>query len=156
MKSKKIYLASSWRNEFQPDVLHELRKAGHEVYDFRNPGPDDKGFGWSAIDPNWKSWTPEQFKEALRNPIARKGHKYDHDAMCWADTGVLLLPSGSSAHLEAGWMAGKGKPVCVYAPQLREPELMYLSLALNFDDLNSAGMFCTTMDEVLTFLQDII
>ena len=33
----KIYVASSWRNPHQPAIVEELRVAGHEVYDFRNP-----------------------------------------------------------------------------------------------------------------------
>ena len=33
----RIYVASSWRNKYQPEVVAALRKAGHEVYDFRNP-----------------------------------------------------------------------------------------------------------------------
>lgn len=155
MKGRKIYLASSWRNTYQPAVLATLRDHGHEVYDFRNPGPGDKGFGWSSIDPNWKSWTTEQFKEALKHPIAQQGHKLDHNAINWSDTGVLLLPSGSSAHLEIGMIAGQGKPTCVYAPEIREPELMYLSLATNKEDMANAAMFCTTMDEVLKFLKEI-
>ena len=36
-KLRKIYLASSWRNERQPQAVQILRDAGHEVYDFRNP-----------------------------------------------------------------------------------------------------------------------
>ena len=31
----KLYIASSWRNEYYPDVVKTLREAGHEVYDFR-------------------------------------------------------------------------------------------------------------------------
>jgi hypothetical protein len=31
----KIYVASSWRNERQQDVVKTLRAANHEVYDFR-------------------------------------------------------------------------------------------------------------------------
>lgn len=34
---RRIYLASSWRNEHQPRILALLRDAGHEVYDFRHP-----------------------------------------------------------------------------------------------------------------------
>ena len=34
---RKIYVASSWRNEYYPEVVEKLREAGHEVYDFRNP-----------------------------------------------------------------------------------------------------------------------
>lgn len=42
----KIYVASSWRNPYQPTVVEKLRECGHEVYDFRNP-PKRKGFAWS-------------------------------------------------------------------------------------------------------------
>lgn len=33
----KIYLASSWRNQYQAEVLAALRASGAEVYDFKNP-----------------------------------------------------------------------------------------------------------------------
>lgn len=50
-----IYVASSWRCEWQPAVVAALREAGYEVYDFRNP-PGNTGFHWSSIDPHvwWK------------------------------------------------------------------------------------------------------
>lgn len=35
----KIYVASSWRNQYQPEVVATLRAVGHEVYDFKNPRP---------------------------------------------------------------------------------------------------------------------
>ena len=33
----KVYVASSWSNEYQPRIVAFLRERGHEVYDFRNP-----------------------------------------------------------------------------------------------------------------------
>ena len=122
---RKIYLASSWRNQDQPRILKFLRQEGHEVYDFRNPARDDDGFSWSDIDPDWKDWKPFEFKAALRDPIAHHGFAADHRAMIWADTCVLLLPSGRSAHTEAGWFSGQGKPVFVLMEKAGEPELMY-------------------------------
>ena len=50
---RKIYVASSWRNDNQPEVVEKLKDAGHEVYDFRHPSVDNNGFGWSEIDPDW-------------------------------------------------------------------------------------------------------
>jgi nucleoside 2-deoxyribosyltransferase len=44
--------------------------------------------------------------------------------MQWADAGVLLLPCGRSAHLEAGYFVGSGKPLFVLLAD-GEPELMY-------------------------------
>lgn len=47
----KIYVASSWRNPFQQEVVNILRDLGHEVYDFKNPPHGNGGFQWSDIDP---------------------------------------------------------------------------------------------------------
>ncbi len=53
----KVYLASSWRNPYQPAVLKALRDAGHEVYDFRHPSDEDEGFKWKNVDERWEDWT---------------------------------------------------------------------------------------------------
>lgn len=126
MKRRKIYVASSWRNAYQPDVVLALRASGHQVYDFRNPRPGDFGFQWSAIDPAWETWRPAAYREALGHPIAEAGFANDWGAMQWADTGVLLLPSGRSAHIEAGYFSGAGKELYILMPQPMDPELMYL------------------------------
>ena len=47
MAKHKIYVASSWRNDFYPEVVEALREVGHDVYDFRNPPSGDGGFKWS-------------------------------------------------------------------------------------------------------------
>jgi hypothetical protein len=110
----KLYVASSWRNSLQPTIVADLRAPGHEVYDFRHPpGGDHLGFSWSDVDPEWTSWTPEQYVAALDHPIAVAGFESDFGAMQWADAGVLILKSGRSAHLEAGWFVGQGKPLWI-------------------------------------------
>src|SRR4051812_37731805 len=43
VKPLKVYVASSWRNDFQPGVVRALRSDGHQVYDFKGPGD-----GWGA------------------------------------------------------------------------------------------------------------
>lgn len=124
---RRIYVASSWRNPWQPRAVELLRELGNEVYDFRHPRPGDTGFAWSSIDPDWLAWEPALFRDALRHPIAQAGFESDFDAMKWADTFVGLLPCGRSAHLEAGWAIGAGKPTCVVLHEESfEPELMYL------------------------------
>ncbi len=137
----KIYVASSWRNPRQPDVCAFLRSQGHEVYDFRNPAPGNTGFAWSSIDPDWQNWSPTGFRNGLDHPTAQEGFGYDFDAMKWADQCVLVLPCGRSAHLEAGWCMGKGKPVTIYAPVPVEPELMYLLEG-------ESAAICTNLAEV--------
>lgn len=54
----KIYVASSWRNQHQPQVVSFLREQGHEVYDFRHPA-GKTGFQWSQIDEDWENWSTD-------------------------------------------------------------------------------------------------
>ena len=142
MAKKKIYVASSWRNEFQPEVVKTLRALGHEVYDFRNPPHGRGGFEWSSIGEDWLEWSAEQYRENLNHPIAEAGFKSDLDAMLACDVCVLVLPCGRSAHTEAGWYSGAGRPVYVYQPVRQEPELMYKlfsgGILCNLDELKAA------------------
>lgn len=122
--ARRIYVASSWRNREQPVAVHALRAAGHQVYDFRHPKPGERGFAWSEIDRAWAMWSVPEYVEALSHPLAEAGFKNDIDAMEWADTFVLVMPCGRSAHLEAGWAIGRGKPTFILL-EADEPELMY-------------------------------
>jgi hypothetical protein len=121
----KIYVASSWKNKFQPEVVERLRALGHDVYDFKNPIEGNNGFHWSNIDPNWESWTSDEYVAALSHPVAEEGFSFDFNAMKWADCCVMVLPCGRSANTEAGWMKGVGKKVFVAQFTNEQPELMY-------------------------------
>jgi hypothetical protein len=143
----KIYVASSWRNELQPEVVVLLRRLGHEVYDFRNPAPGNTGFRWSdcavpGVD--WQDWTPEEYRQALQHPIAAAGYGHDIGALRACDACVLVLPSGRSASWEFGYAMGQGKRGAVLQLGKVEPELMYreaeiltswMSLRLAFTDV---------------------
>ncbi len=120
-----IYVASSWRNLLQPAIVLALRRCDHEVYDFKNPAPGNKGFAWSDIDPNWQNWTAEEYREALKHPVAEKGYAFDIAALRAADACVLVLPSGRSASWEFGYAMGQGKRGAVVTLDKAEPELMY-------------------------------
>lgn len=124
----RLYVASSWRCEAYAAVLNALRKDGHACYDFRNPWPGNIGFKWSEAfgREDWQKATPDEFAGALQQPIAQRGFRSDFEAMHWAEGCVLVLPCGRSAHLEAGWFCGQGKPCWIYAQEPTEPELMYL------------------------------
>lgn len=139
MIARRIYVASSWRNKRQAEVITALRADGHEVYDFRHPwGGDQLGFSWANIDHEWQMWSRAQYRESLHHPIARAGFASDVAAMKWADACVLVLPCGRSAHLELGWMAAAGKQTIVLMEITEEPELMYAlcdSIALTLDEV---------------------
>ena len=134
----RIYVASSWRNNYYPEVVERLKAAGHYVYDFRNPPHGGNGFHWTDLDKNAPNWTFEEYAKGLSHPLAERQFAADLEALQQADTCVLVLPCGRSAHTEAGWMAGAGKRVIVYIPEMVEPELMYKlfdRVVGNLDDL---------------------
>lgn len=123
----RIYVASSWRNDYQQGVVTALRADGHQVYDFKNPPNGIKGFAWSDIGLDPKDCKAWEYRDAVTtHPRAAQGFISDFRGMEWADTCVLVLPSGRSAHTEAGFMAGRGKRTLVLTRDGEDPELMYL------------------------------
>lgn len=90
-------------------------------------------FSWAEMDENWQDWGPEGYRtQLIRSQRAAAGYLGDLRGMEWADTCVLLLPCGRSAHIEAGYMKGRGKRLIIYIPYALtkdtgfEPDLMYL------------------------------
>jgi len=149
--SRRIYLASSWRNEHQPALVGLLRMWGHQVYDFKSRthtpcgGPVATAFSWSDVGPDWQSWLPRDYRSNLMtSPRAARGYLGDFRGMEWADTCVLLLPCGRSAHIEAGFMKGRGKRLIIHFfsdAAREEPDLMYLMadhITIGPDELSEA------------------
>jgi hypothetical protein len=141
----RIYVASSWRNEFQQSVVSALREDGHVVYDFKGPGDGfgeigggPGGFGWKEVaDPgtDWQKWTVQEYLSALEHPRAEEGFRRDMDALESSDVCVMVMPCGPSASMEMGWACGAGKDVYVYTPAMREPDLMVKMAGMVSDDL---------------------
>lgn len=128
-----IYVASSWRNPMQPAVIEVLRAAGLYCYDFRNP-EGGTGFSWKDVKPDstpgvagkGSDWeTRDDYLSMVNHPRALEGFDADFAAMEKADTFVLVLPCGKSAHLELGWAVGAGKRTAILLEDPVEPELMY-------------------------------
>jgi hypothetical protein len=123
----RIYVASSWRNKNQQKLISLLRDNGHKVYDFTKPHGEDKTNVWNEVQLNQDRCTAAQYSEAMSNPVVEKRFEEHLSAMTAADTCILLLPCGFSAHSEAGFMAGLGKRVFVFSFDKEvKPELMYL------------------------------
>lgn len=157
--ARKIYLATSWRNEFHESTKVLLRSWGHEVYDFKEDTfrlkglpetpkedrealervqlaigggvPPATAFAWSDLDSDYLDWAPENYRwHLLSKQRASQGFVSDLRGMEWADTCVMLLPCGNSAHIEAGYMKGRGKRAICHWPNNQptkfDPDLMYL------------------------------
>jgi hypothetical protein len=156
---RRVYIASSWRNPLQKQMVDLFREAGHQVYEFKNPHdaegpfPDKKaayphGFHWNEIDPEWEKWDVDEFVTVMEHPTVVECFHKDFGGLDWADIVILLLDCGSSAHLEAGWACGwrdcadtggaPSKEVYALIPFRLEPELMYLmfdGIAANVETL---------------------
>lgn len=102
-----IYLIGSLRNEKIPDIANELEGlTGYNVFDdWFSPGPE--------ADDYWRKWAKDRsmdYEEALRSYAATHVYEFDKFHLDRCDVGVLAMPAGKSAHLELGYLIGKGKP----------------------------------------------
>lgn len=124
----RIYVASSWRNPHFEQVVACLLSCGHLVWNWKNPPTGGDGFRWQdAGQPHYghgDALSAAAINETLNHPVALRGFASDLCGMNWCDVGVLLYPSGRSAHLEAGWLAGRGKTVHSLMLDPTEPDLM--------------------------------
>ena len=86
-------------------VAKAIRAAGHEVFDdWISAGP--------TTDDDWRDYELARgrtYIEALEGWHAKNVFEFDHRHIQRADAGVLVCPAGKSAHLELGYMIGRGK-----------------------------------------------
>ena len=125
----KIYIASSWKNQYFPDVVNRLRDCGHKIYDFRNPPCDKSKFTLQSI-------YSKNDKKSIQHSDSDCQFNAHLDALNWADICFLILPCECNALIEAGWMKGAGKKVIAYVPIMHETELMYKLFDIITDDLD--------------------
>lgn len=124
----KIYVASSWRNPLQPEIVRLLRGCGHETYDFRHPKPGDDGFTWKQVGAPTDfvdRVDPVTWRTMLQHPRAIEGYESDISHVRDCDAIVYVLPCGRSASFEFGYAMGQGKRGYVVAFEDTEPELMF-------------------------------
>jgi len=130
---KKIYLASSWKNESAvKEMAAYLRGKGFEVDDFTD---DSRGrYVFRAADlPGIEKLDA---RSLLQHEPARRAYEQDKQMLDWADVVVLMLPAGRSAHLEAGYAKGTGKRLLIFHPVFPpgEYDVMYGFADLITDD----------------------
>lgn len=117
MKRRRIYLASSWKMfESVRTIAEALRSDGHEVFDFSDPDSRPEGLGhfvFNASDWSGKPLEEIDWLEFLQYGATRTAFESDRGGLDWADTVVMILPCGRSAHMEAGYAVGKGKELFI-------------------------------------------
>ena len=127
----KVYIATSWKNATDAIlVANRLRQEGHVVDCFCDKNSGRYLFNWNDFFISKKELKNCDLLELLSNPeVKYKVHIAFHEDkkwLDWADVCVLLLPSGRSAHLEAGYAKGQGKKLYVLGGFIKgEFDVMY-------------------------------
>lgn len=127
-----IYLIGSLRNPEVPKIAGLLREAGHEVFDdWYAAGPE--------ADDKWRDYEKGRgrfYIEALDGLAARHVFEFDQKHLMSAESGVLVLPAGKSAHLELGWLLGNGKRAYVLVDSPDRWDVMYKFATGVYDKLD--------------------
>jgi len=139
-----IYVASSWKNNRISKVVASLRKSGHNIFDFRNP-PSQTA---TRFEDDYAG--VPYYSGFLDSDQAIEAFQADFDAMKLADVCILVLPSGRSSHLEAGWFIGRGKKCYILAEQgaVKKPELMYGLATSIFTEIQEVLQALDSSEEV--------
>ena len=133
---RKIYLAGSWRNAKTILLIRDILKGnGHEVDCFASESDGRTSFNWSELVRSLGCTTQEEAEKKLKEMDAIDLLKFDRVVTAfqedkkwldWCDTCILILPSGRSAHLEAGYAKGQGKNLIIFGEFLRgDRDVMY-------------------------------
>ncbi len=117
----KIYLIGSLRNSEIPKIAKRLRKLGFDVFDdWYAAGPE--------ADDKWRDYEKERgrtYKEALNGLAADHVFQFDLKHLNNCDIAVLCLPAGKSAHLELGYVIGRGKKGYILLDKPERWDVMY-------------------------------
>ena len=135
----KVYLIGSLRNPEIARVASVLRANALEVFDdWRAPGPE--------TDDHWQAYCKTRglcFRKALEGHHARHVFAIDKQHLDDSQAALMVLPAGKSAHLELGYMVGRGRPAFILLD--KEPE--------RFDIMyNFATGVSSSLDEILSWL----
>lgn len=91
------------------EVTVGLEKAGHEVFsEWYGTGPEADSF-WQ----DYEKARGRSYIQALKGWAARNIFEFDKFHLDRCDAGVLVYPAGKSAHIELGYLIGRGKPAYI-------------------------------------------
>ncbi len=119
----KIYIATSWKMaETALDISALLKGHGHEVDCFCDDSGGRYVFHFSEVG----DITKLNSINFLEDERSQRAFREDKKWLDWADAVILLLPSGKSAHLEAGYAVGQGKKLYIIGKfPMGEFDVMY-------------------------------
>lgn len=110
---KKLYLASSWKLfPLLRPLAQKIRTLGYDVYLFCDEKePAAKLSLALRLKEEVQKWTTP---DSLEDEDVNKIFKLNLGWMDACDILLLVMPSGKSAHLEAGYVKGRGRPIIAW------------------------------------------
>jgi nucleoside 2-deoxyribosyltransferase len=116
-------IISRFRNKTRVEYLIEkLREKGKTCYNFCSK-PADPGHPENHPEEQMKAF--ESVKDFFNNDYYKYIFETDLNGLKNADQVILLLPAGTSAHIEAGIAYGLDKPLILIG-EPEKPESLYL------------------------------
>lgn len=111
----RIYIATSWKMEnIAKGLTASLRERGHEVDCFCDQSSGRSVFHWSVFVDKEEDLKKYDALSFINEPQVRQAFREDRNWLDWAEAVVLIVPSGRSAHLEAGYAKGRGKRLFIW------------------------------------------
>lgn len=116
-------IVSRFRNKHQVDLLvGKLQEKGKTCYNFSTKPGDPKN---PDAHPEEQMKVMETTKDFLNNEMFQAYFRKDLDGLKNAQKVILLLPAGTSAHIEIGIAYGLNKPLILIG-EPEKPETLYL------------------------------
>ncbi len=125
-------LISKFRNKQQCQLLvSRLLQKGKTCYDFCNK---PVGTPNTAVGAEAYMQALESAKDFYVDPYFQQAFQDDLNGLKNAETAILLLPAGTSAHIEAGIAYGLGKHLILIG-EPEKPETHYLIFDERYRDI---------------------
>jgi nucleoside 2-deoxyribosyltransferase len=134
------FIAGRWRNHREiRKVLQAIRETDKKVYCFiDNAYDDDNVVIDTALNADVEKFMNdlESIEDWQNNPTFRKIYENDMNGLRNAETFIMVLPAGLSAHMELGVAYGMGKK-CYGIGRPEKTETLYLMFEEIFPDTAS-------------------
>lgn len=146
MRPLRIYIATSWKMDEIALVLADLlRGIGYDVDCFCDESTGRYSFTRRELGKDADYLDAVEF---LRTPQAQRAFAEDKKWLDWSDVVILILPSGRSAHLEAGYGKGSGKRLYILGGyEQGKYDVMYGFADGMYQLADMSGLFSALRDE---------
>lgn len=121
-----FFIAARYRNKDAVlELARKIRECGKTVYCFVESDASATHVGSVDSEPEQAMHQFETLENWQNHPAVREVFDTDMNALRAAETLILLLPAGKSAHVEAGAAYGMGKR-CILIGEQKTTESLYL------------------------------